>query len=63
LACPDFDGSQWVDVGDLAQIAAHWQNHSASPEWNPIFDRNRDGVVNTVDILLVATQWGAYCEP
>jgi hypothetical protein len=61
LACPDFDGSQWVDVGDLAQITAHWQNHSASPEWNPIFDRNADGRVDTADILLVATQWGAYC--
>jgi hypothetical protein len=61
LACPDFDGNQWVDVGDLAMIAAHWQNHSASPEWNPIFDRNGDGVVDTADILLVAMQWGAYC--
>lgn len=61
LACPDFDGSQWVDVGDLAQIAAHWQSHSASPEWNPLFDRNSDGVVDTADILLVTMHWGAYC--
>jgi hypothetical protein len=61
LACPDFDGSQWVDVGDLAQIAGHWQNHSASPEWNPIFDRNGDGVVNVVDVLWVAMRWGEDC--
>lgn len=61
LACPDFDGSQWVDVGDLAQIAAHWQSHSASPEWNPLFDRNDDGAVDTADILLVSAQWGVYC--
>jgi hypothetical protein len=59
--CPDFDGSQWVDVGDLAMIAAHWQNHSASPEWNPIFDLNGDGVVDLVDILMVGSRWGEYC--
>lgn len=63
LACPDFDGSQWVDVGDLAQIAGHWQNHSASPEWRPIFDRNGDGVVNVVDISWVAMRWGEQCGP
>jgi hypothetical protein len=63
LACPDFDGSQWVDVGDLAQITAHWQNHSASPEWNPIFDRNGDEMVDLVDILLVGSRWGEYCGP
>lgn len=63
LACPDFDGNQWVDAGDLAMIAAHWQSHSASPEWNPIFDRNGDGVVDTADILLVALHWGAHCAP
>jgi hypothetical protein len=63
LACPDFDGSQWVDAGDLAQMAAHWQNHSASPEWNPIFDRNSDGLVNVVDISWVAMRWGEQCGP
>jgi hypothetical protein len=43
--------------------AAYQQTHSASPQWNPIFDRNGDDLVDTADILLVATQWGAYCEP
>ncbi len=63
LACPDFDGSQWVDVGDLAMVAAHWQNHSASPEWNPVFDLNGDGVVDMVDILMVGALWGEHCGP
>lgn len=63
LTCPDFDGDQWVNAGDLAMVAAHWQNHSASPGWNPVFDRNSDGVVDTADILLVALHWGADCEP
>ena len=62
-ACPDFDGSQWVDVGDVAMAAAHWQTHSAAPDWNPIFDRNGDGVVDMADILLVSMHWGAYCGP
>lgn len=60
-ACPDLDGSQWVDVGDMAAIAGQWQAHSASPGWNPIYDRDNDGNVDVADIALVAQRWGEHC--
>jgi hypothetical protein len=60
-ACPDFDGSQWVDVGDLTMAIGHWQRSAASPGWDPDFDLNADGVVDMVDLMAVARHWGAYC--
>lgn len=62
-ACPDFNANDWVDVGDVAAVAAHWQNHSAAAGWNPLYDRNGDGVVNVVDITWVTMRWGESCQP
>ncbi len=60
-ACPDFDGSQWVDVGDLTMATGHWQRDATSPGWNPDFDLNGDGVIDVADLMWVARTWGAYC--
>lgn len=61
-ACPDFDGNQIVDAGDVAMVAAHWRSHSGAPGWNAIYDRNGDGAVDMADIMRVAASWGRSCS-
>ena len=39
--CPDFDGNGSIDVLDVAQVAAHWGETPASPQWNNRYDRER----------------------
>jgi hypothetical protein len=62
MACPDFDGNQIVDAGDVAMVASHWQNHSGGSGWHAIYDRNGDGTVDMVDIMQVTASWGHSCS-
>jgi hypothetical protein len=62
MACPDFDGNQVVDTGDVTVVASHWRSHSGASGWNAIYDRNGDGVVDMADIVRVAAQWGSSCS-
>lgn len=59
--CPDFDGNGSIDVLDIAQIAAHWGETTASPGWNNRYDRDGDGDVDIVDIMLVMAAFGNSC--
>lgn len=57
-SCPDFDGSGAVDAGDLSAIASLWGTASSDPR----FDRDGDGEVSVVDIMLVARRWQEVCS-
>lgn len=59
--CPDFNANGAVGVEDIAAIAAHWGETIASPGWNNRYDRNDDGVIDVVDIMLVVTAFGSAC--
>jgi len=56
-SCPDFDASGEVDAADLAAIAALW----GTPSIDPRFDRDGDGRISVVDVMLVAGRWGEVC--
>jgi hypothetical protein len=47
----DLDGSGWVDLPDLQDMAAHWRGVP-----DVLHDLNGDGVVNVVDIMTLV-QW------
>ena len=59
--CPDYDANGVIDVLDIADIAMHWGETTASPGWNNRYDRDGDGDVDIVDIMLVANAFGDSC--
>lgn len=59
--CPDFDGNGAINVLDIASIAGHWGETTASPGWNNRYDRDGDGDVDIVDIMLVVQSFGEGC--
>ena len=46
----DSDGDQDVDAGDLQQLGLSLMTTSTDPLFNPIFDANHDGDVDSVDL-------------
>jgi hypothetical protein len=50
--CPDINGDDYVDVGDLLAVIDQW-GQSNSPA-----DINGDGIVNVNDLLEVVGNWG-----
>ena len=50
--CPDINGDDYVDVGDLLAVIDQW-GQSNSPA-----DINGDGIVNVTDLLEVVGNWG-----
>jgi hypothetical protein len=61
LACAlsaDVDSDGDVDVTDVNLNAAAWHIVPVSP----VYDQNRDGVVDISDIMLVARSFGAVCQ-
>ena len=59
-----------VEVGDVQQVASRWRtychnpdpdNNPATPNYDPLCDINKDGVINVVDIMLVVAHWGEIC--
>ncbi|MFZ2362297.1 MAG: hypothetical protein WA040_23350 [Anaerolineae bacterium] len=61
IACAlsaDVDADGDVDVTDIQQETAAWHVTPATP----IYDQNRDGVVDIRDVMLVARSFGAVCQ-
>jgi hypothetical protein len=60
-ACPDFVPPAGVGAEDLQAVAASWQARPGAPGWDPRFDRQPDGVISALDILMVSTLLGETC--
>jgi hypothetical protein len=61
MACAlsaDVDADGDVDVTDIQQEAAAWHVTPVTP----VYDQNRDGVVDIHDVMLVARLFGALCQ-
>ena len=67
--CFDFNDNKVVDVHDVAQVAARWRLTAAipdpdldatTPNYEPRFDTDGDGVITVRDIMAVADRVGVY---
>lgn len=54
--CYDFQLPPGVDMGDVQAVAGSWRQTTGSP-----YDVDGDGVINIVDIVLVAQALGSTC--
>jgi murein DD-endopeptidase MepM/ murein hydrolase activator NlpD len=59
-----------VDIADIMQVAIRWRlsaanpdpdNDPTTPNYETLFDLDRDGDIDIVDIMRVAAQWGETC--
>ncbi len=57
----DTNGDCRVDLGDLVTVAFAYGSVPGSNNWNPSADLNRDNIVNTMDLVLLATNYGRTC--
>ena len=68
--CFDFDGDSQVTVRDISQPTARWNttlndpdpdSDPSTPNYDPRYDANRDGIIDAIDIGLVANHWLQPC--
>ncbi len=57
--CPDFVPPPGVGVEDIQATAARWRVSSA---YEPYFDLDGNGMIDTVDVMMVAVMWGQPCS-
>jgi hypothetical protein len=59
--CPDFNASGLVDVQDIMQAAARWNNPAA---YDPTYDVAPPfgSPVDILDIIAIAEQWNLACQ-
>lgn len=58
----DFDGNGTVDLQDVTAVAQRWPASSSDPAYEARFDLGGTaGVIDVVDISIVAAAWGPYC--
>jgi hypothetical protein len=58
--CPDLDGRSTVSFRDFALFASAWRAHDSE---TPAGDLNADGVVNALDLEMLAQYWLSDCHP
>jgi len=60
-----------VRVDDIVEVASRWRtychnpdpdNNPATPNYDPLYDIDKDGDIDIVDIMLVVKHWGETCE-
>ena len=54
----DFDGSGQVDFNDFLLFARQFGRQEGVPDFDPVYDLNRDGHVNFPDFLVLARHFG-----
>ena len=68
--CFNFDGDSQVTVRDISYPTARWNTtlndpdpdgDPSTPNYDPRYDANRDGIIDVVDIGLVANHWLQPC--
>jgi DMSO/TMAO reductase YedYZ molybdopterin-dependent catalytic subunit len=58
--CPDLDGRNSISFRDFAILAATWR---VPDPGTPLGDLNADGIVNALDLQLLARYWLSDCHP
>jgi hypothetical protein len=60
-----------VKVDDIAEVASRWRTYCHNPDpdnnpatlnYDPLYDIDKDGDIDVVDIMLVVKHWGETCE-
>ena len=54
----DFDHDYDIDIDDIMMVAQLWRRQEGDPGFDRRFDLHPNGVINVVDIMRVATNWG-----
>ena len=62
-ACYDVNEDGKVDISDIEDVASRWRMRDADEGWDSKFDLDKSKIVDIVDIMLVAAQWGKRCLP
>jgi len=57
--CPDYFPPPGVGVEDIQAAAARWHNPAA---YDPRFDTDQNGVIDAVDVMLIASLWSQHCN-
>ncbi len=57
----DFDKDRRITVGDIMQVAAHWNTEWGDAGFDRKYDLDDDGDVDVVDIMRVAARWDEEC--
>lgn len=56
--CYDFDGDHVVTARDVMTVAARFEN---AQTYQAQYDLNHDGVINVLDITMIAGSWNVQC--
>jgi hypothetical protein len=59
--CFDFNETGTVDVGDLMQVAAHWNSQEGDVMYEMAFDLDDDGDIDVADLQIVSVGWNVIC--
>jgi hypothetical protein len=54
----DFDGDGQVDIGEAILMSNAFGTTNASLNWNATYDLNNDGVINILDMIILASYFG-----
>jgi hypothetical protein len=57
----DYDNDGKITVGDIMQVAAHWNTYWGDALFDRKYDLDDDGDVDIVDVMQVATRWEDVC--
>ena len=60
--CYNFEPPDIIDAADVQVVAGHWGEHAGDPGWMAQFDLDINEIVNVIDIMKVAAQWGQTCS-
>jgi hypothetical protein len=58
LLLPEGEGLVGLDILDLAKVARKFQTKAGDSNWDPEADLNNDGIVNIIDISMIAICFG-----
>ena len=57
----DYDNDGRITVGDVMQVAAHWDTQWGDANFDRKYDLDDDGDVDIVDVMWVAGRWEEVC--
>ena len=57
----DYDNDGRITVGDVMQVAAHWDTEWGDANFDRKYDLDDDGDVDIVDVMWVAGRWEEVC--